>query len=68
MMETPASGSSGYIFGAGKDFVSGEDKRNDGLIAGRTNSGPRENTHPWLPPGTRQEETWRLKEIGGVGI
>ena len=62
--ETPISASSGNIFGHpnGYGHVSGSDKKADAAGPGRPEQG---RDSPWLPPGTRQEDTWRLRDKGG---
>lgn len=67
LTQTPVSASSGTIFGAAKGFVSGGDKRTDTPTPGRPNQGAGPSGSPWLPPGTRQEETWRPRDMAVVG-
>ena len=66
LTQTPVS-ASGNIFGATKGFISGEDKRTDTPTSGRPNQGPGSSGKPWLPPGTRQEETWRPRDMVVAG-
>jgi len=51
----------GHVFGNTNGHVIGEDKKADAADPGR----PRTRSHheaPWLPPGTKQEETWTLND------
>ncbi|MCJ1262272.1 suppressor of loss of ypt1 [Lobaria immixta] len=66
--QTPVSMASGNLFGPGKGFVSGEEKRTDTPTARRPSIGLVPTANPWLPPGTRQEETWRPRDIAAAGI
>lgn len=66
IIDTPASASSGNMFGAG--FANGEEKKMDAVGPGRPSFGINRPGAPWLPPGTRQEETWRPRENGALGI
>lgn len=68
IVETPISAFSGNIFGASKGLVNGDDKKMDAAGPGRPSPTNALNGAPWLPPGTRQEETWRPRDIGSVGI
>ncbi len=63
--ETPVSASSGNIFGHSNGYVNGGEKKADVVGLGRPEDGGRGS--PWLPPGTRQEETWRPRDMGGGG-
>lgn len=63
--ETPVSASSGNIFGHSNGYVNGGEKKADAAGPGRPEDGGRGS--PWLPPGTRQEETWRPRDMGGGG-
>lgn len=67
--ETPASASSGYVFGgATSNFaVSGDEKKMDAAGPGRPSPGKVAVGSAWLPPGISQEETWRPRENGVVG-
>lgn len=67
IMETPASASSGNMFSGAKSFVSGEEKRTD-AFPGRPNMVSGVAGNQWLPPGTRQEETWRPRDVVVGGI
>ena len=53
--ETPASTTFGPMNGLANGFV-GEDKRADSQTPQRGRSGSQ--VYGWLPPGTKQEETW----------
>lgn len=66
-VDTPASASSGNVFGAANGFVSGDEKKMDAAGPGRPNSGSSGLGALWLPPGTRQEETWRPRDPNGGG-
>lgn len=68
IVDTPASASSGNMFGAANGFVNGEEKKMDAVGPGRPSFGINRPGAPWLPPGTRQEETWRPRENGALGI
>ncbi|KAI9831207.1 MAG: hypothetical protein M1819_005135 [Sarea resinae] len=62
-VSSPLSATSGQIYGSVNGFVNGinlEEKRSDIVSQGR----PRgfSNPGPWLPPGTRQEETWKSRD------
>ena len=46
------------------NFQPGEDKKPDAQGAGRPRATSRGQV--WLPPGTRQEETWRMQDIKSV--
>ena len=53
----------GNVFTGTNGHVIGESKRDDSARAGR----PRTRSHTevsWLPPGTRQEETWKPIDLG----
>lgn len=67
IMETPASASSGYIFNDAKSVVNGEEKRTD-AFPGRPNMVSGVTGNQWLPPGTRQEETWRPRDVALGGM
>ena len=58
VVETPVS-----IFSSANGFL-GDEKRDDLLGPGRRRS-TSINTSPWLPPGTRQEDTWRSGDRSG---
>lgn len=66
--QTPVSVFSGNRFGPGKGFVSGEEKRTDTPTPGRPSTGLGQTGNQWLPPGTRQEETWRPRDGVVAGI
>lgn len=66
IVDTPTSASTGNIFRAANGFLNGEEKKMDAVGPGRSSSGNNEPGVPWLPPGTRQEETWRPRENGVV--
>ena len=62
-IQTPSNNS---FFAHTNGYVSGGEKKADAV-------GPRRpdemRGNPWLPPGTRQEETWRMRDLGaGEGI
>lgn len=64
IVETPASASSGYVFGTTSNFtVSGDEKKLDAAGPGRPSPGKAAVGSAWLPPGISQEETWRPREI-----
>lgn len=48
----------GYLFGHTNGHIVGEDKKADAAGPGRPRTRSN-NNNPWLPPGARQEETWR---------
>ena len=63
MVETPQSAvASGQLFGGANGSIYADEKK-DPLGQGR----PRTNSaaNAWLPPGTRQEETWRPRDMVG---
>ena len=60
--ESPLSTSIGNIFGNANGHVVRDDKKADGAGPGRPRTGSLSGT-PWLPPGTRQEETWRPRDL-----
>ena len=64
LLETPLGMSSGQAFGGANGYVNGEDKKVDASGPGRPRAGSRGDM--WLPPGTRQEETWRAQNNGLV--
>ena len=70
MVETPASASSGYVFGTMGNFAlgggggGGEEQKLDAAGPGRPSPGK----GVWLPPGINQDETWRPREVGVVGM
>lgn len=66
--QTPVTVPSGSLFGAGKGFISGEEKRMDTPTPGRPSMGGGPTASPWLPPGTRQEETWRPRDVAAAGM
>ena len=55
IFETPTS-MGGRGFGPANGFATGEEKRSDASGPGRPDSGGRPE---WLPPGTKQKDTWR---------
>ncbi|KAI9861004.1 MAG: suppressor of loss of ypt1 [Vezdaea acicularis] len=61
LFESPHSASSSTFYGNANGYLPlGDEKKSDGPPQGR----PRGNSmSPWLPPGTRQEETWRPRDI-----
>ena len=59
IFETPISMSSGQAFSNANGFANAEEKRNDSSGPGRARRGS------WLPPGTRQEETWKPRDSEG---
>ena len=61
--ETPVSSAANKSFFAhANGYVNGGEKKVDAAGPGRPDEG---RGSPWLPPGTRQEETWRLRDMGG---
>jgi hypothetical protein len=42
-----------------------DDKKSDGFGVGNGLGG---STLGWLPPGTHQEETWRMADRNAVGV
>lgn len=65
VFETPVSISSGtFAFSNANGRSSGEDKRSDATGPGRPRGSSRGGA--WLPPGTRQEDTWRTQEARSV--
>ena len=55
----------GNMFGNANGHVIGNDKKADAAGPGR----PRTRSHhenPWLPPGTRQQETWRPMDLDQI--
>ncbi len=65
--ESPVSSATGQIYGGTNgniNGISGDDKKVDAAGSGR----PRTTSAagPWLP-GTRQEDTWRSKDLAGSG-
>jgi solute carrier family 35, member E1 len=69
IVETPATASSGYIFGTPSNFaLSGDEKRLDAAGPGRPSPEKGVAGTAWVPPGVRQEETWRPREMGVVGM
>ncbi|MCJ1259600.1 suppressor of loss of ypt1 [Lignoscripta atroalba] len=63
--ETPLAVTSGQLFGNANGSLHAEDnKKLDAAGPGRP--GSRSPASAWLPPGTRQEETWRPRDIGAV--
>ena len=62
-LETSLGSTIGNVFTGTNGHGIGESKRHDGSRAGR----PRTRSHteaPWLPPGTKQEETWKPIDLG----
>lgn len=68
VVDTPASASFGNHFRASNGFVSGDEKKLDAAGPGRPSSGHNGPGAPWLPRGTRQEDTWRPRDVGVVGV
>lgn len=69
IVETPATASSGYIFGTTSNFaVSGDEKKLDAAGPGRPSPEKGAVGTAWVPPGVRQEETWRPRDMGTVGM
>ena len=64
LSETSLSMTLGQIFGGVNGFVNGDEKRLDAAGPGRPRAGSK--TDIWLPPGTRQEETWRSTDAVAV--
>lgn len=57
----PLPSQMGYMFSNSNGHIIGDDKRADRAGPGR----PRTRSHhetPWLPPGTKQEETWKPRD------
>ena len=64
--ETPASTTFGPTNGYANGFVP-EEKRSDSQTPLRTRSGSQvQSVHGWLPPGTKQEETWSSHDAARV--
>ncbi len=64
IIETPVSASSGYVFGTTSHFAVGSDeKKLDAAGPGRPSPGKGTAGSAWVPPGTRQEETWRPRDL-----
>ena len=61
LMETPLSMISGQLYGVANGHVRGEEKKADAAGPGRQRTSSRADV--WLPPGTRQEETWRPSDL-----
>ncbi|MCJ1477294.1 hypothetical protein MMC13_005965 [Lambiella insularis] len=64
IMETPLSMTSGQPFGGANGYAIGDDKKADAAGPGRPRASSRGDG--WLPPGTRQEDTWRGRDMGTV--
>ena len=68
---SPVSATTGQVYG-GAPFANGvhaDEKKADAAGAGRPRGAS--NTAGWLPPGTRQEETWRPHDVvsaNGVSV
>ncbi|KAI9891680.1 MAG: suppressor of loss of ypt1 [Vezdaea aestivalis] len=63
-IEAPQSATTSQFYGNG--VITGEEKKNDNVGPGRIRSG---SNATWVPPGTRQEETWRPRDMNtGNGI
>ena len=62
LSETPLGMSSGQAFGGVNGYINGDEKKADAAGPGRPRAGSRVDV--WLPPGTRQEETWRAQNTG----
>ena len=62
MVETPINTADGQLFGGANGGVSGDEKKAD--AGGPGGVGIASSARPWLLPGTRQEETWRLNDRG----
>ena len=60
VVDTPLSGATAAnLFSGGMNgYVNGEGKKVDAAGPGK----PTEGGSPWLPPGTRQEETWQSRD------
>lgn len=58
--ETPHSMNSRQSFSTANGFVNGTEKRADTEGPGRSRSRSRAD---WLPPGTKQEDTWRMGDV-----
>ena len=66
-LETSLGSTLGNVFTGTNGHVIGESKRDDNSRAGR----PRTRSHteaPWLPPGTKQEETWKAIDLGNNNL
>jgi len=61
---TPLSTNFRGMFGGPNGHISGEDKREDASGPGRPRSSSSGVTSPNFTPGTRQEETWRPRDLG----
>ena len=62
-LSPPFTNTFGNAFGGANGHVIGEGKKVDAAGPGR----PRTRSHietPWLPPGTKQEETWKPVDLG----
>ena len=63
--ETPISTTSGQLFGSSNGYqVNNEEKKTDATGLGRPRVSSRADA--WLPAGTRQEETWRHRDLGMI--
>ena len=60
--ESPMSTFSSNIFGNANGHVMGDDKRTDAAGPGRPRTRS-QASNSWRPPGTRQEETWRPRDL-----
>lgn len=66
-LETSLGSTLGNVFTGTNGHVIGESKRDDSSRAGR----PRTRSHneaSWLPPGTKQEETWKPIDLGNNNL
>ncbi|KAL3421265.1 triose-phosphate transporter [Phlyctema vagabunda] len=65
VFESPLSAGHPYTNGFAAGISSGEDskKTDDGTRVGRARGA---SSAAWLPPGTKQEETWRPREISAT--
>lgn len=64
MVETPQSAvASGQLFGGANGSLYADEMKKDVAGLGRPRSNSAANA--WLPPGTRQEETWRPRDMAG---
>ena len=62
VVESPLSASLGSMFGNSNGHVVGDDKKADAVGPGRPRTRSQAG-NPWLPPRTRQEETWRPTDL-----
>ena len=63
-LNAPFANDFGNVFSSANGHVVRGDKKADVAGPGRPRTRSHHNETPWLPPGTKQEETWKPIDLG----